>query len=161
MRYVEALNYYDLYGTDTKLFLAGGITGCPDWQQEMVSLLKETSLTILNPRRANFPIHDPSAAQEQIEWEHHAFRAADVILFWFPKETLCPIVLYELGAWSMTSKRVFIGVHPEYSRLQDVKIQTALARPEIEIVHSFDELVGQIKDYDPSYRRGLRPGEAS
>lgn len=154
MKYIGALDDYNLDGTETQLFLAGGISNCPDWQQEMVSLLSKTSLTILNPRRANFPIHDPSAAQEQIKWEYHALRSADVILFWFPKETICPIVLYELGAWSMTSKRLFIGVHPDYSRLQDVLIQTELARPEVEIIHSLVELADQIKDYDPSYRKG-------
>ncbi len=148
MRYVEAISDYDLYGTDKKVFLAGGITGCPDWQQEMVAMLDDTTLTILNPRRADFPIGDPNAAQVQIKWEYDALRAADVISFWFPKETICPIVLYELGAWSMTRKPLCIGVHCDYQRKQDVLIQTKLERPGIEVVLTLTDLVEKVKEHD-------------
>ena len=123
-----------------KVFLAGGITDCPDWQQEMRELLSNEDLTLLNPRRENFPIHDPNAARAQIEWEHRMLREADRILFWFPEETLCPIVLYELGAWSMMTKPIFVGVHPNYQRRQDVEIQTSLSRPSVEIVYSLPDL---------------------
>ena len=125
------------------LFLAGGITGCPDWQQEMVTMLSQTNLTLLNPRRADFPIHDPDAALEQITWEHTHLRRAYAILFWFPCETLCPIVLYELGAWSKTNKPLLVGVHPDYKRRQDVEIQTKLERPDVKIVYSLQDLAAQ------------------
>ena len=128
----------------SSLFLAGGITDCPDWQTEMVHLLRGTNLVIYNPRRANFPIHDPSAAQAQIKWEHTHLYLASMILFWFPKETLCPIVLYELGAWSMTNKSIFIGVENGYKRHNDVLIQTRLARPEVVIVNSLEELAARV-----------------
>lgn len=142
MIYVEALD--KLVGTiDKSVFLAGGITGCPDWQQDMRRLLRDADLILLNPRRANFPIGDPDAAQEQIAWEHNHLREASAILFWFPCETLCPIVLYELGAWSMANKPIFVGVHPDYSRRRDVEIQTRLARPEVEIVYSLEDLARQ------------------
>lgn len=143
MRYMEApVNYNDCPGSS--IFLAGGITGCPDWQQEIVHLFTATDFTLLNPRRKNFPIGDPKAAFEQIKWEHHALRDADAILFWFPHETICPIVLYELGAWSMTDKPIFVGVHPEYKRRQDVEIQSQLVRPYVEIVYSLEKLVDQV-----------------
>ncbi len=128
------------------LFLAGGISGCPDWQQEMRKMLELTDLVVLNPRRADFPIGDPSAAQQQIAWEHAALRFADMILFWFPFETICPIVLYELGAWSMTEKPIFVGVHPQYSRKQDVRIQTGLVKPEVKIVGSVAALAKQVME---------------
>jgi len=147
MIYVEALNEPELFDTHTKLFLAGGITGCPDWQQEMRALLDDTNLTLLNPRRADFPIGDPNAALEQITWEYYMLRISDAIMFWFPEETLCPIVLYELGAWSMTKKPIFVGVHPDYQRRQDVEIQTKLVIPEIEIVYSIPDLADQIKEH--------------
>jgi hypothetical protein len=144
MIYIEApnrkLNIYE-----TSLFLAGGITGCPDWQQEMVVKLECTDLTLLNPRRADFPTGDPDTALEQITWEHYMLRAASGIMFWFPKETLCPIVLYELGAWSMRDRPIFVGVHPDYQRRQDVEIQTKLARPDVEVVYSLTELANKIK----------------
>jgi len=126
-----------------KVFLAGGITDCPDWQQEMRELLSNENLTLFNPRRANFPIHDHSAARAQIAWEHHMLREADAILFWFPEETLCPIALYELGAWSMTAKPISVGVHPNYQRGQDVKIQTFLSRPDVKVVFSLPDLANE------------------
>lgn len=144
MKYIESPTTLER-GRIRSVFLAGGITNCPDWQQEMVRLLQDTDLILLNPRRADFPIHDPNAAQEQITWEYEHLRKADAILFWFPCETLCPIVLYELGAWSKSSeKQVFVGTHPDYQRRLDVEIQTGLERPMVNIVYSVDELSQQV-----------------
>jgi len=143
MIYIEAPEKLDKAGKKT-VFLAGGITGCPDWQQEMRALLETTDLTLLNPRRAHFPIGDPSAATGQITWEHDGLRMADAILFWFPRETLCPIVLYELGAWTMMGKPIFVGVHPDYSRRQDVEIQTRLARPGVRVCYSLEDLAAGV-----------------
>lgn len=142
MKYIEAPN--EVEPATASLFLAGGITGCPDWQSELAELLRESSLTVFNPRRANFPIHDQNAALGQITWEHRALRRADAVAFWFPCETLCPIVLYELGAWSMTDKPIFVGVHPRYERKQDVLIQTELVRPSVHVTFSLEHLAKQI-----------------
>ena len=142
MHYIEAVENYE--GDDTSLFLAGGITGCPDWQREMITALQDTSLVIFNPRRARFPIGDKNAAQEQIEWEYRYLRRASMLSFWFPKESLCPIALYELGAWSMTVKPLFVGCDPAYQRRQDVEIQTALARYGVRVVTHLDELTQEI-----------------
>jgi hypothetical protein len=141
MRYIEALETYT--ENETSLFLAGGIMGCPDWQWEMVAALGSTALVLLNPRRAHYQF-DEEAAREQIMWEHTHLRRATAISFWFPKETLCPITLYELGAWSMTDKKLFVGTHPDYLRRQDVLIQTKLVRPDVQIVESIDELAEEI-----------------
>ena len=146
MRYIEAPAAYSFKGSDKSLFIAGGITGCPDWQQDIVKLLSDTDITILNPRRANFPIHIPGVELEQVTWEHQNLRRACAISFWFPKETICPIVLYELGAWSVTDIPIFVGMHPEYQRRQNVEIQTGLVRPEVEIVYSLQELANQVKE---------------
>ena len=47
MQYVEAPN--DVYGTsvkfNTNLFLAGGITNCPDWQVEFVEKFEANKLS--------------------------------------------------------------------------------------------------------------------
>ena len=142
MHYIEAPTIYS--GTEPSLFLAGGISGCADWQSEMASLLRESDWVLLNPRRTNFPMHDPTAAFAQIQWEHDHLRKATAVSFWFPPETLCPITLYELGTWSMTTKPLFVGVHPDYQRRQDVQIQTALARPDVQIVYSLQALAAQI-----------------
>jgi len=143
MRYIESPETYLVKGGKS-LFLAGGITGCENWQQEMRKFLNNVPIVLFNPRRKDFPIDDPSAAQAQIEWEFEYLRKASMILFWFPKETLCPIVLYELGSWSMTDKKIFVGIHPEYKRKQDVEIQTKLVREEIQIVYDLGTLSEQV-----------------
>jgi len=147
MIYIESPNTYTpktLGLSKPKIFLAGGITNCPNWQEDMVKLLEDTDYILFNPRRENFPIHDPNAAFEQIKWEHNHLHYAYAILFWFPCETICPIVLYELGAWSMKDKPIFVGVHPDYQRKQDVEIQTKLVRPEVKIVYTLEELANQV-----------------
>lgn len=151
MKYVEAPTIYELKPLlssvsqqPKSVFLAGGITGCPDWQQEMVAHLSDSNLVLLNPRREDFPIGDPQAALGQIKWEHGHLEKASAILFWFPCETICPIVLYELGAWSMRDKPIFVGLHPKYARRQDVVIQTFLRRPEVKIVYSLEDLAMQV-----------------
>lgn len=144
-RYIEAPNTVKDHSRKS-IFLAGGITGCPNWQADMASvLLKITDLVVFNPRRENFPMGDPNAGREQIKWEYDHLRLADYILFWFPSETICPIVLYELGAWSMTDKPIFVGIDPNYVRQFDVEQQTQLVRPDIEIVYSLFGLAGQIE----------------
>jgi nucleoside 2-deoxyribosyltransferase-like protein len=148
MKYIEAPQNYRKGPSETALFLAGGITDCPDWQREVVYSLGHIALTLYNPRRAHFPIDEPDVAEGQIKWEHYMLRDADAILFWFPCETLNPIVLYELGAWSMTSKPIFVGVHPDYQRRQDVEIQTGLARPDVSVAHSLDELIERVESFD-------------
>jgi hypothetical protein len=143
MRYIEALTEYER-SSEVSLFLCGGITGCPDWQRDVVARLAHTDLAILNPRRAAFPINDPSAAESQIEWEFRHLRKATALLFWFPCESLCPITLYELGAWSMTAKPLFVGTHPDYPRRRDVVVQTRLVRPEVPVADSLGELAATV-----------------
>lgn len=164
MRYVEALDSPTSQPGDILVFMAGGITNCPWWQHDMTVLLSGVEgLVLMNPRRAEFPIGDPGAALERIQWEYAHLRDADAILFWFPKETLCPIVLYELGAWPMTPKPLFVGVHPEYARRQDVRIQTMFARPGVDIVDSLEALADQVRLYvagqaSPEDRYAMEPG---
>lgn len=144
--YIEAPdNLWPEYGGLESVFLAGGITGCPDWQSEVADLIGDR-LIVVNPRRANFPIDDPSAAPEQIEWEFRHLHTVDRILFWFPAATLCPIALYELGAQSMTETPIAVGIEPGYQREQDVRIQIELARPSTPIVSTLPDLVEAILD---------------
>lgn len=154
MDYVEAPNPVPEHlRSRPSLFLAGGISGCPAWQHDLRDLLQDTDLTLLNPLRAAFPMGDPASAREQIEWEHAHLAAASAISFWFPCETLCPITLFELGAWSYwrsdshEPKPLFVGVHPDYARRQDVEIQLALARPEVQVVLSLEALAAQVKQW--------------
>jgi len=151
MKYIEALEYWVAnpeIGCERRIFMAGGITNCPDWQQEMVKMLEDTDLVLLNPRRKNFPIHDPDASRQQITWEFDHFKWSDMMMFWFPKETMCPIVLFELGRWSAaTHIPIFVGMDPEYQRRQDVEIQMELIRPGFKISYSLKDLANSIRRY--------------
>ena len=151
MTYIEALDEYD--GTGPSLFLAGGISGTHDWQAELVALLADLPLVLLNPRRRNFPMDDPSAAQAQIEWEFRHLRRATAVVFWFPPETLCPIALFELGGRiAATKQALFVGTHPDYKRRLDVEIQLQLARPEVAVVSDIATLAGQVRTWSDRSR---------
>ena len=142
---IEAPN--EIYSVENmhsrKLFLAGGITNCPDWQSVVIEGLKDMrGVTIYNPRRKNFPMNDPKAAEAQIAWEFNQLANADVILFWFSKGSLNPIVLYELGMWGNSSNiPMVVGCDKGYERTQDVIIQTQLARPDVEIFDDLDDVI--------------------
>lgn len=126
MIYIEAPRYIP---TAKSIFLAGGITGCPDWQKEASDyILDKTSLNVYNPRRENFDINDPDASKEQIIWEFDHLKKADAILFWFPEtHSTCPIALFELGRWlDCSTKTIFIGWSDKYSRAYDLHIQLKL-----------------------------------
>lgn len=147
MIYIEALEDFSVPKGFISIFLAGGITGTKSWQTILIDLLKNNSdkLVIFNPRRRNFPINDPSAAEAQIKWEYKYLRKVDIISFWFPKETLCPITLFELGQHSMTNKHLVVGTDPEYARKHDVKIQLSLIRPGIELADNIEVLAQMIR----------------
>ncbi len=134
---------------NVKLFLAGSITDCYDWQKQVIEQLKDINqLTIYNPRRLNFPINDPKAAEEQITWEYEHLKTAHVISFWFDKGSLGPITLYELGRWANCTlkKRIVIGINPEYKRKQDVEIQTRLSKPYTEFSYDLETFIKNLKD---------------
>ena len=126
---------------ENKVFLGGGITGCPDWQQELIGMLSsaDDKLVLINPRRDSFDVNDPASSEFQIEWEYRHLHLADAIVFWFPCETLCPITLYELGAAATRGAHIIVGCHPDYKRAFDVKKQLSLIRPNV-TVH--DNLIG-------------------
>ncbi|MBQ2856480.1 MAG: nucleoside 2-deoxyribosyltransferase domain-containing protein [Bacteroidaceae bacterium] len=147
MKVITAPEKYTVKDTDILVFLAGGITGCPDWQQEVIKYLQEfdaspeecslDDLVIFNPRREDFPINDPSAASTQISWEFQWLERADIFSMYFANSTSDqPICMYELGRniarmqmrfpteWS---HRIVISLEKGYKRENDVMIQTRLA----------------------------------
>lgn len=133
------------------LFLAGGISNCPDWQTEMAHNLSDLDITVFNPRREIYT--DEDSAAKQIAWEHDALQKVTTILFWFPEETLCPITLFELGVFTQRENvDLFVGTHPNYARKFDVVHQLRLARPEVTVVESLDALTTQvIKKFTPEH----------
>jgi hypothetical protein len=130
--YIEAPT--EFRGGMPSVFLAGEITDCPDWQAAALSYLDGPDVAVLNPRRADFPIHDPSATQQQIDWEYRHLRHASVILFWFAGgPSIQPIALYELGAHAASGKPLVVGCDPDYLRRADVLYQLGHVRPELTV----------------------------
>ena len=117
------------------LFLAGGMGG---WRDEVARLLADTKLVLLDP------IDYDASLLSRTEWEHFHLQLADAILFWFPHETLCPMALYELGAWSMTEKPIFVGAHPKYEKRQEMVVQTGLGRPGVRVTVTLESLAMEV-----------------
>lgn len=139
------------------VFLAGGITGCWEWQTEAIRLFSSMSdrlppgvtLNLLNPRRENFPKDDPDAAKEQIWWEQRAIEAADTVLFWFTKDTVQPIVLLELGRVMERAaySQMAVGVEKGYVREQDVLLQVWYRHPLLTIHDNLADVVASAIDH--------------
>ena len=154
-RYIQCPEIFrsdDLRLMDRTIFLGGGITGCGNWQQEFAAALRGSGLVVINPRRNDFDVHDPTMTEFQIRWEFHHLRLARARLFWFPPETLCPITLFELGKHCERADPLFVGVHPDYQRKIDVEIQLRLARPHDHVVH-YD--LGALAEAARSWARSL------
>ena len=141
MKIITAIENYDLKPGEISLFLAGGITNCPDWQSAIIKRLEEyynlENLVVFNPRRENFPIGDRNESYKQIEWEFKYLEKVDIFSMYFCSgESDQPICMYELGRniVRMQTKypvswkdRIIITVENGYKRKVDVYIQSALA----------------------------------
>jgi len=112
------------------IFVAGGISNCPDWQSDIVALIDQNIHDVINPRRVGGFDPTGDTAEDQITWEHRALSLVDACIFWFPKETLCPITLLEFGRMveraAKHNVRLAIGWHPEYQRAFDLTVQLKL-----------------------------------
>src|SRR5262245_53832616 len=144
MNYIEAPQEFDSGGP--AIFLAGGISDTENWQSQVIRLLRGVDATILNPRRAHFPVNDARESRRQIEWEFRHLAKADLVAFGFPSETLCPIALLELGTCAHGNRPLIVGAHPAYARRFNLEIQLQLRRPGIAVVETVEDLAEQITD---------------
>ena len=138
----------DDYSGKIDLFLAGGISNCPDWQTDAALTLETMDeLVVANPRRSEGLEKTGVEAAKQIAWEHDALKRADTILFWFPEETLCPITLFELGVQvGKLDKKMFVGAHPNYARRFDIVQQMSLVPHWTVPPKVHDNLYGLLKE---------------
>ena len=123
------------------LFLAGGITNCKNWQNEVIKELEFEDVSIFNPRQINFDINDKSASFKQISWEFERLEQMEIFSMYFCESNSDqPICMYELGRNivrmqnrfpSNWQDRIIIGVEENYKRKQDVIIQTSLCAPQL------------------------------
>ena len=143
-------------------FLAGGITDCWDWQKAVIDSIcsdpeYKENLVLFSPRRSNFPIDDPNAAEEQITWEFKYLEQCDIFSMYFCNgDSDQPICMYELGRnialmqhkfpidWE---KRIIITVEKGYKRTADVIIQTKLATDGAVTVRVYETPEEAVKDH--------------
>ena len=150
MKIITAPEKYERHLSDIFCFLAGGITNCYKWQDEVIEALKQlekkdsedydgcNKLVVFNPRRENFPINDPKAAEEQIAWEYNAIEKCDIFSMYFcGGESDQPICMYEFGRQLLQKSfelepqhHLAVSVEKGYKRFNDVVIQSKLADPD-------------------------------
>lgn len=130
------------------VFLAGGISGVPDWQRDAAVALLDwhAGVVVLNPRRGDFSIGDSRAgARDQVVWEQQQLHRVDVTLFWFPActpgTTVQPIALFELGQALGEGRRIVVGADPGYPRAFDVAVQCELNQPGLVVHDRLDAVV--------------------
>lgn len=123
------------------LFLAGGITGCWNWQKPLAALVSHylsvatpltwlvdnRNFTIAIPRRESDFSHDGSEAVSQICWEHRALSRSVNKSYYFTRDAMQPISLLELGKHLANPVNLFIAIEYGYTRYLDVRVQTDLA----------------------------------
>lgn len=102
----------------TSIFLAGTIDdgASIDWQEMLISEMRDLDVTILNPRRVEWDASwvqsvDHPKFREQVEWELAALDAATHVFFYFAPGSYSPISLLELGLHASSGK--VIAVCPE------------------------------------------------
>jgi hypothetical protein len=123
------------------VFLAGGVNNCEDWQEELSSLINTSLYDVVNPRSKNHSNKLEITKRDLMLWEHRAIDKSDSAIFWFPKNTVCPTALLELGRMLERavhhSARLAVGWHPKYPRAVDVEtlIQAGICDKKY-IIHS-------------------------
>ena len=144
LKIITAPEEYNPAPGELPVFLGGGITHCPDWQDAVCRELKEhlasapVQVVVFNPRRTVFDMTDPNAGREQIEWELRNLGRMGIfsMLFWGTADSGQPICFYELGRYVETMKRRFprtwhrrivVSVSERFPRRLDVAVQLRLA----------------------------------
>ena len=151
MIYVEAPDARPEHSYDRPaVFLAGGITGCEDWQGYVCERMGDDRVVLLNPRRRGFDVARGDSAAQQIEWEwrHLHDPRTTTTMFWFPPsgDTVQPIALFELGGALAGRRRIVVGAHPGYPRRADVVLQVPLFDPDLVVHDDLDDLIAATRE---------------
>lgn len=184
IKVITAPEAYERKFGDTIMFLAGGITDCPNWQKEVIDWLYKLdtindlpnifnrTLVVCNPRRDSFPINDPNAAYEQIKWEYKWLNRCDIFTMNFcESESDQPICMYELGrylpekvinATQYDAQNAIVNVSSNYKRAADVGIRVQLltydSLPKFDVFYDLSARDYAIEIYARYMYNFLKPG---
>jgi hypothetical protein len=148
IKIVQAPEEIKLKRNSIKLFLAGGISNCPKWQDEICERLSkekifdeyDIDIVIFNPRCKSIP-----EEEAQIKWEYDKLKKSNIHCFWFSEGSLNPITLFEYGShFKSKNKDLVVGCHMNYPRRNNVIIQTKLELPQFRIVDTLDDFYQNI-----------------
>ena len=163
IKIITAPEMVDFSPNSIKVFLAGGIQKCPMWQDRVIKnftsieMKSNIDIYLINPRRPNFPINDPSAADVQIKWEFDMLERCDIFSMYFANtlESDQPICFYELGRNIERMKkrfpfdwweRIVVTCEKGFRRWKDVDVQTSLATDD-EVVVNLVENDVELKEH--------------
>ncbi len=131
MKVITAPEYYSPKNNEVCVFLAGGITDCDDWQQEVIYYLKLISedktdrLVIFNPRRNKWPKNgDSEEIRRQIHWEVDYINMSNIFSMYFTntEKSDQPICFYELAKYLNKAYKI-ISYQEGFKRALDIDIQ--------------------------------------
>lgn len=132
------------------VFLAGSIEmgAAENWQQIIEkAFYQNDNVVLLNPRRDDWnsswkqEICNPQF-NEQVSWELSGLEKADLIVFYFAKETKSPVSMLELGLFAQSGKLVVCC--PEgFWRKGNIDI--VCERFKIKQVNTIEEIINHIK----------------
>lgn len=127
------------------IFLAGGIEDCPKWQADAAERIASCiPAVVVNPRQENSQTHSHIDSIIQMAWESKHLKKCQHIIFWFPQNNICPITLFELGAYLNQNVNLFIGTDLQYPRRLEVEVQMALSKPELILWSDLNQMIQQL-----------------
>lgn len=118
----------DLHEADNDcLFLAGTIEmgNSPDWQADVIEIVKDYDIIVFNPRRV-LPPEGTEDIIKQINWELSGLHKSNTVYMHLCANTISPISLLELGLLQGTQSttKVIVYCDPEYLRMLNVVTTT-------------------------------------
>ena len=140
------------YNDKWKVFLAGPIQGAPKWQFDLPDI---EGVVWISPRRKDYDLNDTTHSQ-QMQWETDALRAANIVLFWIPKEVedipgraYAQTTRFELGENIARGKRIILGTYEDfpsrpYFEYKVTKYSNVIGG---KVHNSLDECIETLKNY--------------
>lgn len=115
------------------VFLAGGIT---NWRTYVKSRAEGSyeNIAVIDPNDPHYDVELTTA------WEFEAMHYADVVMFWFPKESANVVTMFELG-WVCRDhlNKIVVGCDPEFKYYKNIVEELKQLRPDITVLTTLEE----------------------